>query len=422
MKVLILCNDFPPVNSIGAERPYSWYYYFKEQGITPVVITKNWNKDNNSRFTNVINETVCEETEKGIIIRVPEALTPGIWFRNKYGLRFSFLRKSLTFIGKILSFPFSFFDQHRNIHKEAVNYIINNNVDVIISTGEPFILFKYGYSIRKKYKIKWVADYRDGWYLNHVRSLLPDIGNKIIHKYEFYFEKKYLKLSDLITTVDPDLAKRHQNLLNKKTVVIYNGFWEFYENNEVISMNEKLILNHTGTLTIGQRVEFLLDVLVEMVEKKIISSENIEINFIGLDYFPEQANRVLKYNSLLDSIVKTTPRLPKDEAIKMNLKADLLINFTDQNFSAIYAKTYDYIACNRPILVIPGDGKMLDDLILQNNLGFVFDNKNSLLSFLVEKLNKHDESNFKSNESVELSRFRRKEQAIVFAEILKDLT
>ena len=45
MKALILCNDFPPLNSIGAQRPYSWYKYFKRYGIDVTVITQNWSKN-----------------------------------------------------------------------------------------------------------------------------------------------------------------------------------------------------------------------------------------------------------------------------------------------------------------------------------------------------------------------------------------
>jgi hypothetical protein len=52
---LILCNDFPPINSIGAERPNSWYLYFNELGIHPVVITKNWNSTGNSSFNQIHN-------------------------------------------------------------------------------------------------------------------------------------------------------------------------------------------------------------------------------------------------------------------------------------------------------------------------------------------------------------------------------
>ena len=182
MKVLILCNDFPPINSIGAERPYSWYFYFKEQGIEPVIITKNWDNNNDSRFLQVKNNKTVENTEKGTIIRVNEGLTPSLWFRNKFGEKFSIVRKSLTFIGKLLSFNLFLFDQHREIYNAAKEYLKANEIDLIITTGEPFILFKYGHLLRSKNNIKWIADYRDGWYLNHVRSLQTDFGNRFIHK------------------------------------------------------------------------------------------------------------------------------------------------------------------------------------------------------------------------------------------------
>ena len=42
MKVLVLCNDFTPLNSIGAQRPYSWFKYFKKYGAEITAITKNW--------------------------------------------------------------------------------------------------------------------------------------------------------------------------------------------------------------------------------------------------------------------------------------------------------------------------------------------------------------------------------------------
>ena len=422
MKVLILCNDFPPINSIGAERPYSWYFYFKEQGIEPVIITKNWDNNNDSRFLQVKNNKTVENTEKGTIIRVNEGLTPSLWFRNKFGEKFSIVRKSLTFIGKLLSFNLFLFDQHREIYNAAKEYLKANEIDLIITTGEPFILFKYGHLLRSKNNIKWIADYRDGWYLNHVRSLQTDFGNRFIHKYEFKFEKKFLKNVDLITSVDPSLTKRLSDLLNKPSDVVYNGFWEYYESESTNLNKTKLVLNHTGTLTIGQRAEFLLEVLVELVDNENINSDLLEVNFIGLDYFPEQSKRINDYNEKLKNIVKTTKRLPKEEAISMNLKADYLINFTDENFSAIYAKTYDYIACKKSILVIPGDNGMLDELIIDNNLGNVFNEKEELKIFILNALKNTNEKkeSFKNQEN--LDKFKRSYQSNEFVKIIKNLT
>ena len=419
MKVVILCNDFPPINSIGAERPYSWYFYLKELGITPVVITKNWVSDPNSKFPFVDSNTTKESTDKGFLIRVSDASTPSILFRNIFGNKLSIVRKALTFMSKILSFPFSSFDQHRNIYKQANTYIQNNDVDLVITSGEPFILFKYGRLLKRTHKIHWIADYRDGWYLNHVFSISNNFITRFMRWYEFKFEKKYMKAVDLILTVDPQLSSRLNSLFNKKSAVVYNGFWKFYETNKVDSQSECLVFNHTGTLTIGQRVEVLLQSIVELIKSEKIDSKKIKVNFIGLDFFPAQANRVLNYHPLLKNVVSTTPRVPKKEAIEMNLNADYMLNFTDSDISAIYAKTYDYIACKKPIIVVPCDNGILSELVLNHNLGFVAkskdDLKNLLCDILNDKLQKNKISNLEG-----LNFFTRKSQAIELSKIIHD--
>ena len=46
------------------------------------------------------------------------------------------------------------FDQHKGIYKEAYGYLNkNNDVHAIITTGEPFVLFKHGYRIKKKFGV-----------------------------------------------------------------------------------------------------------------------------------------------------------------------------------------------------------------------------------------------------------------------------
>ncbi|MCF8408702.1 MAG: hypothetical protein K9G36_06965 [Crocinitomicaceae bacterium] len=382
-KILILCNDFPPINSVGADRPYSWYKYFKEFNLEPIVITKNWITDGHTPFNEVSVERSVEKTEFGTIIRAARTKTPSVWFRSIFGQRLSVIRKALTLIEKLMSFSVFSFDQNRAIYKEAVEFISKNQVSLIITTGEPFVLFKYGYLLKIKNKIPWIADYRDGWYLNHVRSIQTDFLNKLIRTRELKFELKYTQITDLITTVDPELALRIENMTNKKTEVIYNGFWDFHQ--PITQPVEKplLVLNHTGTLTVGQRLELLLEALVELKNEHQIDERRVRLNLVGLEYFPAQMERLNKYKKVLGKIIQTTPRLSKKEAVSMNLDANYLVNFTDPNLSAIYAKTYDYIASRKPILVIPGDKKLLEKLVLDNHLGFVLDTKDEIKSFLL---------------------------------------
>lgn len=411
-KILILCNDFPPVNSIGADRPYSWYKYLNEFGVEPIIITKNWIAHDTAAEQEIDKETLYFEQ----IIKVGERKTPSIWFRNKFQWRFSIFRKALTFIEKTLYFHFNLFDPHYNIYTEAQKYIEHNKISLLIVTGEPFILFKYGHLLNKKFGTKWVADYRDGWYLNHVTSISKNPITKFFRFKEFYSEKKIMKSVDLITTVDPELAGRLKSFLNKKVQVSYNGFWNFYENSELLNETSDkncVVLTHTGTLTNGQRIEVLLDCLLKLKRKGLISSKNIRLNLIGLDHYPDQMKRIHKYLLELEGIVRTTKRISKKDAILENLKSDYLINFTDPNLSAIYAKTYNYIACGKPILVIPGDNGLLNNLVTEHNLGTILNTAKEIEDFITTP-----EVEFKPDPK-NLEFFTRRNQTKIMSEIIK---
>jgi hypothetical protein len=273
-------------------------------------------------------------------------------------------------------------DRHRGIYKEAINYCKNNEVYAVITTGEPFILFQYGKKLKKQFRVKWMADYRDGWHLNHIRQVQKDFLNRFILKWELPIEKRLTQNADWITSVDPEICERIGKLINRKLDVVYNGFWSYHEQRTEKRENNKIVWNHTGTLTPGQELEVLLDILVKLVHEGKITEDTFQFNLIGLEYFPEQMKRLVPYEKIINKVVFTTPRLSKKEALACNLSADYLINFTDPNLSAIYAKTYDYIACKKPILVIPGDNKQLDRLITENGLGFVLSNATEILDFI----------------------------------------
>ena len=134
MKALILCHDFPPINSIGAERPYSWFLYLKEKGIEPIIVTKNWISNSSNDFNYTSKEFHKEENEKGIILKTPYYHTPSLIWRKIFNDKLSTIRKALTFIEKIISFINLNFDSNRGIFLAAKKYIIENDVDVIITT------------------------------------------------------------------------------------------------------------------------------------------------------------------------------------------------------------------------------------------------------------------------------------------------
>lgn len=408
-KALILCNDFPPLNSIGAERPYSWYQYFKKYGIEVTVVTKDWQSPS-SAVENLVydspnqRDSKIEITETGRIIRVPHQLTLPDKIVLKNGMQKSvFQRRAMTLLYKLLSFVFLKFDKHAYIYREAERLLLNESFDFVITTGEPFVLFRYGFLLKKRFRFLWLADYRDGWWLNHETSQRKSFLSKAMRRYELFFEKMFIKSADFIQSVDPlisdSLSKLHDG---KKAFCVYNGFRNFYTPIHTSGTDTKLLLTHTGTLTTGQEIEFLLDVIIHLHQEGKIKPGDLELRMVGLQFYQAQHSRVINYSTLIKDYVITTPRLPREKALEMNHESDYCIALTDPDYKAIYAKTYDYIACETPILIIPNDHSLLENITLQLNAGKAFDSKEELKDFLSDCIIRK-----KSGQSIEKLRIDR---------------
>ncbi len=89
IKVLILAYDFPPYVSVGGQRPYSWYKYFKNFGVEPVVITRQWSNAYGNALDFVApSESLMlevEQNDRGTILRTPYRPTWRHSLLLKYG-------------------------------------------------------------------------------------------------------------------------------------------------------------------------------------------------------------------------------------------------------------------------------------------------------------------------------------------------
>ncbi|MFQ3579049.1 MAG: hypothetical protein SNJ71_02780, partial [Bacteroidales bacterium] len=167
-KVLILAYDFPPYVSVGGLRPFAWYKYLKSYDIYPIVVTRQWNNLHGNNLDYIIpsqsKDVIIENTEYGTIIKTPYKPTLSNSLLLKYGeKKAKFIRKLITGYFEIFQWFFLHVGSKKNIYIYAKQYLKNNKVDVIIATGEPFILFKYASTLSRLYSIPWIADYRDPW-------------------------------------------------------------------------------------------------------------------------------------------------------------------------------------------------------------------------------------------------------------------
>lgn len=423
-KVLILAYDFPPYNSIGAQRPASWLKYLPNYDIDVTVVTRHWDDNINSPIDYIkpssIRTTVLQEvSEKSRVIRAP--FYPNLRDRIliKYGFdRFVFFRKIVSLIINIFQFVFPQKTNTYNIYTEAEKYLKTNKVDYIIATAEPFILFKYAQMLSYKHNVSWIADYRDCW--NHSPLIEnKDIFNRLIGRMMLGIEKNIVKKSMMITTPSPSYKKSLNELFkNKKIEVIYNG--NDIENNDelnnILPNTNCFEIAYAGVIYPHQKLETFLDGLSKLLETH--KDYKIKVIFYGLNFYPEMRERVLSYKQDLISIIEVTNRISYDKVIRKLKNAHVLLLLSNEGADWLNAKVFDYLALNRPILFVKNDKGVLEKILDESGIGYkcstsedVKNNIEILYNEFYIKKNK-----FKNARNSEF--YTRKKQAELFSKLI----
>ena len=223
-KVLILAYDFPPYISVGGMRPYNWYKYLKEFDVEPVVITRQWENKHGNQLDYIdsgsSSETIVENTAHGTIIRTPYQPNFANRLMLKYGeKKYRILRKSISAFYEFAQFILPI-GPKAELYRGAKHYLKNNEVDVIIATGDPFVLFSFASKLSKEFDIPWIADYRDPWSHNEQH------GKKLIQKkWNHYIEKKTVSTVSHISTVSKFVHSKIDKLIpNKPFSINPNGY------------------------------------------------------------------------------------------------------------------------------------------------------------------------------------------------------
>ncbi len=439
-KVLILAYDFPPYVSVGGLRPSYWYENFKKMGLFPIVVTRNWNPIHGNTLDYIqpskTKEVEVEETEKGILIKTSykATLSNRLTLKSKNDPLSNLLKKISTGWNEIGQWFLPIGTKYK-LFKAAENFLKDNRVDIIITTGEPFILFKYASQLSRKFNIPWVADYRDPW------SQCTSRRKGFFFKYFTpVLEKKYLKNVSLITTVSEFFSFKIQELIkNKPLVIIPNGFDEniLINNKKTSPKNDFLTISLAGAIYKYHPYRLFLNVLSDYMEKN--TNRNIKVNFYGTGFEREISDIIKQYHNLNNN-VKTFPKIPNSQLIRELSKSNVLLLFN--YYSIMGTKIYDYLALNRKIILcfendeeanllkkrcfnykpIKGLSESLQaDLIRKTNSGIIVKDREHLHKVLDDLCHEFEEKGYIENHTVGAEMYSRKVQTEKLVRKLKSI-
>jgi len=365
-KVLILAYDFPPYNSIGAQRPHSWLLYFKEFGLEPIVVTRHWDRPisgpDDCNLPSRTRSVTTEINDHGTIVRAP--FEPSLRDRliPRSGIRFTILRKILSVWQLMFEHYFESADNKRSIMKAAKEVLNQNKVDLILACGEPFVLFRYAAQLSQEFGIPWIGDYRDGWSTNYRWDDAKVYG--LIQKHvQQRVELDVTRSATVLTTAAPSFSERVGKLTGRNVndiPVIYNGYFEEkFEGIGNTPLSAEFTIIHAGTLYYFQRVETFLQGANLLL--KDLPQEKFKVVFYGLNFYPAQIDRI---NAAKGNVtVEFVDKQPHETMLRTLASSHVQLLLATPEKHQIYAKVFDYMGTGRPILMVENDHGPLEEML-----------------------------------------------------------
>ena len=335
MKVLIVTYYWPPAGGSGVQRWLKFVKYLQDFGITPVVYTVD-----NPEYTLVDAELQNEIPRNLEVLKKPIQEPNKILSKLKSKQQEtsagflnpdpSFLEKQLQYIRANYFIP----DARKFWVKPSVKYLSeylkNNKIDIVITTGPPHSLHLIGLELQKTIPVKWIADFRDPWTDIDYFHQLP-LTDKSRQKHR-ELEHKVVQNADQVLVVGKTMKENYKQF-NKNIHVITNGFDGVLLGNKS-ELDKKFTFTHVGMMNADRNPKTLWKVLSELVQEDKRFASVLKIKLIGkvarevkesihknqlekytefIDYLPH--NKVLDYQKSAQILLLAVNNVPASKGI-----------------------------------------------------------------------------------------------------------
>ena len=419
-KVLIITYYWPPAGGSGVQRWLKFSKYLRGFDIEPVIYTID-----NPSYP-ILDKSSESEIPKDLEILKQAIFEPNsmlsFFGRNNKKESAGFLNPNPTFLGKIVQYiRANYFipDARKFWIQPSVNflsnYLENNHIDAIITTGPPHSMHLIGLELKKKLGIKWISDFRDPWTEIDYFQQLP-LTKKATKKHQD-LEQEVLRKSDMVVVVGETMKEKFLQH-TKRIEVLTNGF-DSNENSLTQELDQKFSITHVGLMNSDRNPTILWKVLNEISNTNPNFKNDLRIKLIGkIDDAVIQDLKVFDHNT-----IETIPYLDHKDVSKYQASSQVLLLSINEVPSAkgiITGKIFEYLQAKRPILAIgPEDGDAA--MILKNtNAGTIigFKNKTALKATILN-LYKDYKEGVLFVKSINIEQYHRKNITSQLAEVIK---
>ncbi|WP_294821437.1 glycosyltransferase family 4 protein [uncultured Flavobacterium sp.] len=375
-KVLIITYYWPPAGGPGVQRWLKFVKYLPDYGIEPIVYIPE-----NPTYP-LIDEGLLTEVRENVTVIRQKIVEPYAWAslfskgsttRISSGIipdkkKQSTVQRMLLWVRGNLFIP----DARVLWVKPSVSYLFNyiqeNNIDTIITTGPPHSLHLIGMRLQQKLSVKWLADFRDPWTtIGYHKELKLSASAEKKHK---TLEKQVLTLADALIVTSPTTKREFEAITQKPIHVITNGY--DVEKVQKQPLDEKFTLAHIGSFLSERNPKILWEALAELITENGAFRDTFQLKLIGA--VSQEVLRSIS-GANLGSYVNNLGYVPHDTAIAEQRKSQvlLLVEIDSPDTQCIIpGKLFEYMVSERPIITIGPEGADFAAIIKSTNTGVFF--------------------------------------------------
>jgi glycosyltransferase involved in cell wall biosynthesis len=421
-RVLVITYYFPPRPAVASLRPLGLAKYLPEFGWEAVILTAALPGKPDPHFE-VIETQYHDCLGFGKRLLKLDSQSPLIaQVKNKLKTRSekSPLDFILAAIGGVIAYP----DPQKGWQRFAVeagkDILQQENIKAMISSSPPVTSHIIAERLEDKFKIPWVADFRDLWTQNYYYLYGP--LRRVIER---RLELNTLSTADALVAVSQPWADDLHSLHRRKPAhSIPNGFDPAEVNTAPAKLTDKFTISYTGNLYPGKQSPApLFAALRDLVTGASMEASDMEVRFYGPEagWIDKQAEH---YG--LTGVVRQFGMVPREIALNKQRESQLLLllKWSGGQQRGLYtAKIFEYLAARRPVIAVGGFPDVVDQLLDETKAGVSGQTGEEIKALLVQLYREYKLTGAVSyaGDATEINKYSYREMAKRYAAILDSL-
>jgi hypothetical protein len=267
-----------------------------------------------------------------------------------------------------LGFPDRYWPWFFAARRAGAEAIRRGEVDVIYSTYPLPTAHLVGLSLKRRFRLPWIADFRDPWATEGDRGFAA--------RMEARLERKAVSAADRVICNTPAMRRsflaRYPDLPQEKFVTITNGYDEKDFALIAAVRTPKFQIFYPGSIDSENRnPRGLFAGIRRALDQGWLNGDDLRVTFLGSGPYADSApfRQDLKTFALEPYVEIVRERIPYRDALARMAGADVVVvlseNLADdgdagniQQWTAMQvpAKLYEYLRVGRPLLALVGEG------------------------------------------------------------------